>query len=490
MRTIPEKEAPVGVVGAGAMGAGIAEVAAAAGHRVVLLDVGAAALDRGRGIIDASLAGRVKRGILTGEQADDIRSRLTFTQDIGDLAACVLVVEAIIEQTAAKASLFARLESVLAPDAVIASNTSSLPISGLATSLQRPERFVGLHFFNPAPVMKLVEVVTIRDNPATLGPMLADLMRRWGKVPVLAADVPGFIVNRVARPFYAEGFLALGDGLDPAAIDHALKVAGGFRMGPLELADLIGHDINYAVAGSIHGAYAGKTRFRLQPAQQALVEAGRLGRKTGRGVFVAGEKPVPPLEPPAPAPGRLHFGAGLDALRDAATAAGLSVVTDLRLPAGSLEIDGIRVSLGDGRSAAGMARADDRTRVMLDMARDFATAGTLVASLANPDDAAARTAFAGFAQALGRGALILPDRPGGLVLRTLVQLANAAADAVADRVADADGIDAAMVHGANHPQGPLAWVAQVGTARVIQALTHLAAETGDDLYLPGAGLGI
>lgn len=487
MRTIPETEAPIGVVGAGAMGAGIAEVAAAAGHRVVLLDVGAAALERGRSIIDTSLAGRVKRGTLTEDGAGAIRARLTFTEDIADLSACILVVEAIVEQTAAKAALFARLEKVLAADAIIASNTSSLPISGLATSLERPDRFVGLHFFNPAPVMKLVEVVTIRDNAPDLGPILVELMRRWGKVPVLAADVPGFIVNRVARPYYGEGLQAWGEGLNAAAIDHALKAAGGFRMGPLELADLIGHDVNYAVASSVYGAYAGRTRFRPQPAQKALVDAGHLGRKTGRGVFAVGEKPIAPLEPPAPRPVRLRFGDGLAALRVAALAAGLKVDDDPTLPADAILIDDVLLRLGDGRTAAALAAEDGRTRIMLDMARDFATAATLVGSLADPQDKAARTAFAGFAQALGKGALLLPDRPGGLVLRTLAQLANCAADAARDRVADAAGIDAAMIHGANHPQGPLAWAAQAGTATVRWALLNLAAATGDDMYLPSEG---
>lgn len=479
----------MGVIGAGAMGAGIAEVAAAAGHRVVLLDLGAPALERGRSIINASLAGRVKRGMLTAEEADAIRARLTLTEDIANLAFCALVVEAIVEQTAAKAALFARLERVLAPNAIIASNTSSLPISGLATSLERPERFVGLHFFNPAPVMKLVEVVTIRDNAADLGPVLVDLMRRWRKVPVLAADVPGFIVNRVARPYYAEGLMAWGEGLDAAAIDHALKAAGGFRMGPLELADLIGHDVNYAVASSVYGAYAGKTRFRPQPAQKALVDAGHLGRKTGRGVFTAGKKPVVPLAPPAPRPVQVYFGDGLTMpLRAATVAAGLEVADDATLPAGTILIDGILLHLGDGRTAAALAAVDGRTRLMLDMARDFATATTLVASLADPQDDVARSTFTGFAQALGKGALLLPDRPGGLVLRTLAQLANCAADAARDQVADAAGIDAAMIHGANHPQGPLAWAAHAGTATVRRVLLNLAEATGDDMYLPSEGL--
>lgn len=488
MRTIPDIATPIGVVGAGAMGAGIAEVAAAAGHRVVLLDVGADALDRGRGIIAASLAGRVKRGTLTEAAADTVKGRIALTIDVADLAQCALVVEAILEQTAAKASLFTRLEAVLAPDAVIASNTSSLPISGLATSLQRPERFVGLHFFNPAPVMKLVEVVAGTASDPALLPMLTDLMRRWGKVPVAAADVPGFIVNRVARPYYAEGFLAFGEGLPAAAIDHALKSAGGFRMGPLELGDLIGHDINYAVASSIFGAYAGRTRFRPQAAQKALVDAGQLGRKTGRGVYEAGQVPAPPLEPPAPAPKHLRFGPGLTDLRTLAEAAGLKVGMDADLPPDAVDIDGIRARLGDGRSAGAVAAEDGRTRILLDMARDFTRTPTLVAGLARADDAEARAALTGFAQALGKGALILADRPGGLVLRTLAQLANCAADAVLDRVAVADGIDAALVHGANHPQGPLAWAAQVGTARLRAILDHLASETGDDLYRPSEGL--
>jgi 3-hydroxybutyryl-CoA dehydrogenase len=313
-------------------------------------------------------------------------------------------------------------------------------------------------------------------------------MRRWGKVPVVAADVPGFIVNRVARPYYGEGFLALGDGLDAAAIDHALKAAGGFRMGPLELGDLIGHDINFAVASSIYGAYAGRTRFRPQPAQKALVDAGHLGRKTGRGVFVTGVAVTVPLEPPCPAPRHVRFGQGLAALKALAVTAGLSPQDDERLPPDSVEIDGILARLGDGRAAAGMAEADGQTRIMLDMARDFAKAATLVACVADPEDHAARATFAGFAQALGKGALILADRPGGLVLRTLAQLANCAADAVAEQVAAPEGIDDALVYGANHPQGPLAWASGIGTDLLRVILDNLATATGDAMYRPSEGL--
>lgn len=478
----------MGIVGAGAMGAGIAEVAASAGHPVILLDVTPASLERGRGIIDASLAARVKRGSLSAADAAAVLARISFTQDVAALAPCPLVIEAIIEQTAAKAALFARLEAVLAADAIIASNTSSLPISGLATSLRRPERFVGLHFFNPAPVMKLVEVVTIRDNDPALGDVLAGLMRQWGKVPVPVADVPGFIVNRVARPYYAEAFLALEEGLNPAAIDHAMKQAGGFRMGPLELGDLIGHDVNYAVAISIYGAYAGKTRFRPQPAQKALVDAGHLGRKTGQGVFTAGTRPTAPVEPATIPATDIRFGVGLTALRNACQVAGRSVINDARLPDDSVSVDGVVIRLGDGRTAAALAAEDGRTRAMLDMARDLTTAPGLVFSLADPQDRAARNAVTALADTLGRTALVIPDRPGGLVLRTMAQLANAAADAVADQVADAAGIDAAMIHGANHPQGPLAWADQLGIARLRVVLDNLALATGDAMYRPSQGL--
>ena len=470
----------VAVVGAGTMGAGIAQVAAAAGHPVLVLDTNEDALEKGRAIVAKSLAGLVKRGRVEPAVAEDITTRIRWSTDMSSAANAALVVEAIVEHLDIKISLFRQIEAAVSDEAVLASNTSSLSIGEIASALGRPERFIGLHFFNPVPAMRLVEVVSGPSTAQAVAGAAAELMVAWGKKPVAVRDVPGFIVNRVARPYYGEGFAALGEGVPAGIIDAALSEAGGFRMGPLALADLIGHDVNYAVACSVYEAYDRKTRFRPQDAQKHLFEADQLGRKSCRGVYDY-EAPLPPVDyaPDAPAPALISMSEpGLLApLVLAAREAGLPVSLDPSLPPETLAIAEVVLGLGDGRLLAHRPGVD----VLLDHARDFASAGTLVFSAKNSNDVAR---VAGFLQAIGRKALVIEDRPGQLVLRTLAQLANAAADAVIDDVASAEAIDDALLHGANHPQGPLAWADQFGVGRVGAVLANLASESGDGMYRP------
>lgn len=479
-------DSTIAVIGAGAMGSGIAQVAAGAGHRVILVDAGEAALARSRQAIAEALDKQVQRGRLAAEARGAQLARLQWTRAIADAAPAALAIEAIVEDPAAKAALFARLEAVVGPQAVIASNTSSLAISALASGLDRPQRFAGLHFFNPVPVMKLVEVVPGALTDPRVTADLLGLMQRWGKVAVPVRDVPGFIVNRVARPYYAEGFAAWGEGVAAASVDHAMEAAGGFRMGPLALADMIGHDVNYPVAVSVYEAYEGRTRFRPQPAQQALFAGGQLGRKSGGGVYDYGAPlPAPAFVAPGVAPAAIDIAAergAAGALADLAAAAGIAVNPAADLPPESLRAGGFVLAFGDGRPLC----ARDGTDVLIDHARDLAAAPALVITARS--DAAARAA-AGLLQALGKQALALPDRPGQLVLRTLAQLANAAGDAVADGVAGVEDIDAAMRFGANHPEGPLAWAARFGHARLAAVLTHIAVHAGDPAYAPARGFG-
>ena len=274
----------VGVVGAGAMGAGIAQVAAVAGHDVVLADAAGAAIERARAGHAAAFEKLVTRHKLTPEAAAAAAGRITYVGQVDDLAAfagCELVVEAVVEDLAVKRALFQALEQVVAPDALLASNTSSLSIAAIGGGSAHPERVVGLHFFNPAAVMPLVEVIT--DVHAE---RLCTLMRAWGKVPVVASDTPGFIVNRVARPFYGEALRILDEGIaDVATIDRALRGVGGFKMGPFELMDFIGHDVNFAVTSSVYAGMFYDPRYRPSLTQQRLVERGLLGLKTGRGFY-------------------------------------------------------------------------------------------------------------------------------------------------------------------------------------------------------------
>jgi len=280
----------VGVVGAGAMGTGIAQVAAAAGHRVVLADSMRGAVERGRASIAKSMAREVEKGRMTREAADALTSRITFhastlEHDLLSFRGCGLVIEAIVEDLDAKRTMMRRLEEVVAPDAVLATNTSSLSVTAIGAACRSPERVIGLHFFNPPPVMPLVEVVR-RSGGTSVDDDAARLMRAWGKTPVVASDTPGFIVNRVARPFYGESIRLLEEGIaDCATVDWAMRELGGFRMGPFELMDFIGNDVNYAVTRSVYDGMFQDPRYKPSITQQRLVEAGRFGRKSGRGYY-------------------------------------------------------------------------------------------------------------------------------------------------------------------------------------------------------------
>lgn len=279
------KDRGFGVCGAGTMGIGIAYAAAAIGYEVKLYDLNEEILARGEGIVGKFLVAGVERGKLTEEEADALRGRITLTTDLNLLAGASVVVEAIIERLDVKQDLFRRLEDILAEDAILATNTSSLSVTEIAAGLKHPERVVGMHFFNPAHIMKLVEVIEgFRTSEETML-RTVDLAREIGKTPVRAKDTPGFIVNRVARNFYGEAFRIVGEGAaSHEQIDRCMKSVG-FRMGPFELMDLIGIDVNLAVTQSVYDQYFDEARFRPHLIQKKMVESGRLGKKSGGGFY-------------------------------------------------------------------------------------------------------------------------------------------------------------------------------------------------------------
>jgi 3-hydroxybutyryl-CoA dehydrogenase len=293
------RTAAVGVVGAGAMGRGIAQLAAAAGHRVVLGDVVPGAVERAREGIRATLQRGVEKKRLDQASANDILSRI---EDAGDpalglaaYARCGIVVEAIVEELAAKKTVLAALERVVDPACVLASNTSALSIAALAGGMAHPERVVGMHFFNPAPVLPLVEVVPALTTDPGVAERVRDLAIAWGKTPVVASDTPGFIVIRVARPFYGESLRLLEEGIaDVPTIDWAMRTLGDFRMGPFELMDFIGNDVNFAVTLGVFESFFYDPRYRPSLTQRRLVEAGLLGRKCERGYYDYREGVVAP----------------------------------------------------------------------------------------------------------------------------------------------------------------------------------------------------
>ena len=274
----------IAVVGAGTMGAGIAESSALAGLSVVMVDVREEALDLGRNTIEKDLNRRVKKGRLSEEERRASVGRVSTTTALEACAGATVVIEAVVEDIAVKSKVFADLEGVVASETVLATNTSSLSVAGIAAATEHPERVVGMHFFNPVPAMRLVEVVTGPSTDPSVVSQVEEMAEQLGKTAIRVSDTPGFVVNRVARPFYLEALRLVEAGGEPGPIDAAMRGAG-FRMGPLQLADLIGNDVNLTVSESLFERYYYHPRFRPSYLQRSMVEGGLLGRKSGRGFY-------------------------------------------------------------------------------------------------------------------------------------------------------------------------------------------------------------
>lgn len=274
------------VIGAGSMGRGIAQVMAQSGATVFLIDKFEKAIDTAKAHHEKIFSRLVEKGKWAEEQKSSITSRIIYQNDYSGVEDCSFIIEAIIENVEIKKSLFQELEAIVNKDCVLASNTSSLSIASLGAALKKPDRCIGIHFFNPAPLMKLVEIIpAIQTSEATLK-ATSELVKNWGKITVLAKDTPGFIVNRVARPFYGEALRMYEEGFaNPATIDYAMTEIGGFRMGPFTLMDYIGNDINYIVTETVFKSFYYDARYKPSFTQKRLSEAGYLGRKTGRGYY-------------------------------------------------------------------------------------------------------------------------------------------------------------------------------------------------------------
>ncbi|WP_326541063.1 3-hydroxyacyl-CoA dehydrogenase [Pseudorhodoferax sp.] len=489
--------APVLVVGAGIMGTGIAQVAAQAGHAVWLFDVregaAAAALQK----LAATLEGLVAKGRLAAEAAQATLARIEGVASLQQAAHAGLVVEAIVEQLDAKQSLFRELEGIVSPTAVLATNTSSISVTAIANGLQHPGRLVGMHFFNPVPLMKLVEVVSGLHTEPAVAEAVFELARTWGKVPVHARSTPGFIVNRIARPYYAEALALLQEqACTPAVLDACLRSAG-FRMGPCELMDLIGHDTNFAVTQSVFDAYFFDKRYVPSPLQREMVEGGLLGRKSGRGFYRHGEGAAaaapPVLVADAPMQARelvVHgSGAVADWLEQALTRALAPQGWGPGRQAGSgwtgVAIDERRLVQTDGRPAHVLAEQLGQADVaVFDWL--LATPPAPGAALAYALPQAASEHWAGQAPAwlaaLGLVPLRVADSSGLVVARTVAMLVNEAADAVLHGVCSADAADAAMKLGVNYPAGPFEWLQRQGRNAVVAVLRALDAEYRGERY--------
>ncbi len=486
-------EAAVAVIGAGAMGAGIAQVAAQAGHEVLLFDAREGAAGEAVRRLAATFDQLASKGRLSAQDARAAAARVSAVRTAADCAGAKLVVEAIVEDLEVKRGLLRELESAVADDAILASNTSSLSITALAAGMKRPGRVAGMHFFNPAPLMPLVEVVRgLATDPGVDETLVATALS-WGKVPVRATSTPGFIVNRCARPFYGEALRLLAErASDPATIDAVMREAGGFRMGPFELMDLIGHDVNYAVTRSVWEATFHDARYTPSAIQRELVAAGYLGRKSGRGFYDHASGAVAPAavtSPPARAPARvaIHGEPGpLKPLLDRMAAAGMAVqrrpVHPL-FPDGSIDAGSAWIALTDGRTATARTAATGVANVVLvDLALDYATAKRIAIAASDACDRKAQATATGALQRAGFAVSQLDDVAGLAVMRTVAMLANEAADAAMQGIATPADIDLAMQKGVNYPRGPIAWGEAIGAARVAAVIGHLAVSCGDGRY--------
>lgn len=484
------------------MGSGIAQVALLAGLPVTLADASAEALARARDHLQRYLgkAGRV-----------DALQQLRLTESLDDLAGCGVVIEAVPEDLDLKRSVFSRLDRLCPPPALLATNTSTLSVTAIASSVDSPERVGGLHFFNPPALMPLVEVARAARTSDAAQAALVALVERLGKTPVETADTPGFIVNRVARPFYGEALRILGEGTAGVEqIDRLVEAGAGFRMGPFRLMDLIGLDVNLAATTSMWEQTFGEPRYRPHPIQIGMVQQGDLGRKAGRGFYrYDTESQAPSFDPPAASSEAeglvvLSDGSWAPGLAERLAAAGFSmreahgdaprlafvvagreegaaeIVTrlDRALPA---EIP-LLVQTCDQTLADAAAGAEHRERIF-GFDGLFSASGRALAMVVSGDsDHPARSRAEEVVTALGVQPVWIGDGAGLVLPRILSMLANEAVFALAEGTADEATIDMAMRLGANYPIGPLAWLRRVGARKVLRILEHLRTVFAEERY--------
>ncbi|WP_369309525.1 3-hydroxyacyl-CoA dehydrogenase [Providencia rettgeri] len=485
----------VAVIGAGTMGIGIAQVAATAGLRVLLFDVNQDTLTRSLNAMTQRLRQRVEQGKAESKTTEALIANIQTAQQLSELASAQLIIEAVVEKLTIKQAIFAELEGICSESTLFASNTSSLSITAIGSQLKHPERLAGLHFFNPAPVMKLVEVIRSLATSPDVIEQLKALMLSWGKVPVICRSTPGFIVNRVARPFYAETLRALEEQIgSPATLDCAVRDAGGFTMGPLQLMDLIGHDVNYAVTESVFQAFGFDPRFQTSLMQLELVQAGYFGRKTKQGFYHYDEnKP----QSTASFAAKVHLNLPQNVkvhgdwqifpeFTQLLSENGISLEGLVQQPnhPPTLIVNDVIIMLTDGELASSHAQRSKQAVVLFDLSANYLAATAITLTCAVQNSAQQNQHAIAFFQSLGKNVIVLPDYPALLTMRTVAMLCNEALDVVNKGVATVQDTDNAMRFGVNYPKGPLAWGAQLGWSRVLSVLEQLAQFYRDGRYRP------
>ncbi|MEU1478340.1 3-hydroxyacyl-CoA dehydrogenase [Streptomyces sp. NPDC005760] len=489
--TALDLSSPVAVVGTGTMGQGIAQVALVAGHPVRLYDAVPGRALEAADAIGARLDRLVEKDRLTAADRDAARARLVAAERLTDLADCTLVVEAVLERLDVKQELFRALEDIVGEDCLLATNTSSLSVTAIAGALRHPGRFVGLHFFNPAPLLPLVEVVSGFATEVSSATRAYETARAWGKTPVACADTPGFIVNRIARPFYAEAFAVYeAQGAEPATIDAVLRECGGFKMGAFELTDLIGQDVNESVTHSVWRAFFQDVRFTPSLAQQRLVESGRLGRKSGQGWYDytdGAERDEPHTAEPAQAPAYVVAEGDLGPASEL-----LALIREAGIQVREDEEDhGTRLVLPSGGQLAladGQTSVEFRDVVYFDLALDYRRATRIALSASQDTSQQTLGEAVGLFQALGKDVSVIGDVPGMIVARTVARIVDLAHDAVAKGVATKEDIDTAMRLGVNYPLGPFEWSRRLGRNWAYALLDDLHLRDPSGRYAPSLAL--
>lgn len=474
-----------GVIGAGIMGAGIAQVLAASGFEVILFDTSAEAVKKAETDIHARLDRLAEKGQMTEAQAQAARARLKTTADLAGMAPAGLVIEAIVENLEIKQKLFRQLEDIVSEDAVLASNTSSLSIAAIGRTCRLRERICGMHFFNPVPLMKLVEVIAGPATRAEVMQLARELVGRMGKVSVVAKDGPGFLVNLGGRAFYTEALHIEAENVaGPEQIDRIMTGSCGFRMGPFELMDLTGIDVNFPVTGFIYQGHQYDPRLKTAPRHERMFEAGLYGRKVGRGFYDYSEgaakasAPATSTGDATPVPFRAAL-AGDRTAFDALVARGLEIVDDGDAP--------ILVGLA-GEDATGAAvrlgLAPERV-----VAVDVSGVERGMLTLMTPPVASTVLGrVADWLAATGYRVETVQDSPGFVAQRILAMIVNLGCEMAQTGVATPDDIETAMKLGLNYPFGPLELGDRIGAGRVLEILQNLQAITGSDRYRPSLWL--
>lgn len=482
----------VGVVGAGTMGQGIIQVAASGGMTVLAHDEKPGAAEAAKKKIAGFLDRAVEKGRMTAGEASAATDRIIITDTLEDLAKADLVVEAIVENLDIKKSLFADLEGVVGTDTILASNTSSLPITGIAAACERPERVAGLHFFNPVPLMKLVEVIPGLRTESGVVDALMDVGRRMGREPVLCADSPGFLVNHLGRAYMPEALRMLSEGIATHTdIDRIMTGAPGFRMGPVSLVDLVGADVASPVMEAIYEQYYHEPAYQPSQILSLRRQGGILGRKTGGGFYEYSEgKKIEPetVVIPDDRPARVRVGSdesgGATALKALVEAAGVELETGSDASEGALTLLPL---LGTGLSSA-IARdgLDPSRTVAVDTLFGLDGFRTLMISPATSDEARAQAH--GLLGADGTHVAVINDSPGFVAQRLVAMIVNVACHMVQRGVASPEDIDKGSRLGLNYPKGPFELAGQIGPERIYRILESLESFYGEPRYRPSSWL--